>query len=236
MFVQTDCLAFGAHPDDVELFCSGLLLKLKSQGYKTAIVDLTQGELSTNGDIKTRREEAEKASAILQLDFRSNVAIRDGNIANDYENRMAIIRLIRKIKPILCLIPHWKDRHPDHRSASVLLHDAIFFSGLKKIETDQESFRPKTVLHYMLHNVFIPTFIVDISNEMENKMAAIKAYKSQFESDPGVSEGTYINRPEFLDTVYTRAQFYGQKIGCKFGEPYFFNGSLKINNIIHFFT
>ena len=234
--MQIDCVAFGAHPDDVELFCSGLLLKLKSQGYKTAIVDLTQGELSTNGDIKTRQGESEKASNILQLDFRVNAAIRDGHIVNDWENRMAIIKLIRKLKPTLCLIPYWEDRHPDHRNASVLLREALFFSGLTKIETEEEAIRPKTIIYYMLHNTFMPTFIVDISEEMDNKIAAIRVYKSQFENDPVRSKGTFINRSDFLETILIRAKYYGQKIGCSFGEPYYFDGALKINNIMTFFT
>jgi bacillithiol biosynthesis deacetylase BshB1 len=233
---KVDCLAFGAHPDDVELFCSGLLLKLKAQGYKTGVIDLTQGELSTNGDVESRQIEAKRAAEILQLDYRANVGIEDGNIENSQKNRMAIIRLIRKIRPYICLIPFWEDRHPDHRAASLILRDSIFYSGLKKIITDQKEYRPITILYYMLHKTFIPSFIIDITEEMETKMTTIRVYKSQFELSSGISETTFINRPDFLETIGTRAQFYGQKIGCKYGEPYFFDGSLKIDNIMQIFT
>lgn len=233
---KVDCLSFGAHPDDVELFCSGLLLKLKAQGYKTGAIDLTQGELSTNGDVVSRQKETKKATAILQLDYRYNAGIEDGNIENSSKNRMDIIRIIRNIRPYLCLIPYWEDRHPDHRAASLILRDSIFYSGLKKIITDQKEYRPNTILYYMLHKTFIPTFIVDITEEMKTKMTAIRAYKSQFELSSDSDETTFINRPDFLESITTRDQFYGQKIGCKYGEPYFFDGSLKIDNIMQIFT
>jgi len=230
-----DCIAFGTHPDDAELFCSGLLIKLKKQGYSTAIIDLTRGELSTNGTPAVRHAETQVATEILKLDSRKNIGIPDGNIENNEKNRTLVIRHIRTEKPKVCLIPYWNDRHPDHVAASQLINKAIFQSGLKKIETNQKEYRPKIVLYYMLHNVFKPKFIIDISEEIENKMAAIKSYKSQFYVEED-KESTYINNPDFIESIYVRSQFYGRQIGCKFGEPYYFDGMLKIDNIMQFFT
>jgi bacillithiol biosynthesis deacetylase BshB1 len=231
-----DCLAFGAHPDDVELFCCGVLIKLKKQGYSTGIVDITQGELSTNGDIKSRQIESDKASKLLDLDFRENLNLSDGNIENTLKNRRSVIRLIRKVRPKICLLPYWQDRHPDHVAASILLKEAIFYSGLKKIETNQEAYRPGTILYYMLHWVFEPSFIVNISQEFERKIEVIKAYSSQFSKrDEGVTQ-TYINIPKFLESLETRARFFGQQINQSYGEPFYYEGKLNIENVIQFFA
>lgn len=234
--IPIDCLAFSPHPDDAELFCSGLLLKLKAQGYHIAVVDLTRGELSSNGDLKTRKKETEEATKILKLDKRFNLKIPDGNIENNEKNRVNIIKLIRQMCPKVCLLPYWEDRHPDHIAAALVLRDAIFYAGLKKIKTGQEAYRPQAILYYMLHKPFIPTFVVDISQEMDAKLDAIKAYKSQFLLETKNSIMTYINRPEFLETIVTRAKFYGQQIGCKYGEPYYYHETIKIENIMQFFA
>ena len=177
-----DCLAFGPHPDDVELFCGGVLIKLKKQGYSTAIVDLTKGELSTNGDVDTRLDEAGKSKDILNLDIRLNLGLKDGALDISRENRQEVIKTIRSLRPKICLVPYWEDRHPDHEFASVLIKRAIFDAGLKKIDTGQEVYKPKIIIYYFLHNFIIPTFAVDISNEMDQKLESIKAYVSQFSS------------------------------------------------------
>ena len=233
---KIDCLAFGPHPDDVELFCGGLLLKLRKQGYKTAVVDLTKGELSTNGDIVTRQEEANKATQILGLQTRINLALPEGDLESDSSYRLEIIKIIRKLLPKICLVPYWKDRHPGHEFASRLIKSAIFDSGLKKIDTGQGSYRPQTILYYMLHHTFIPSFIVDISEEMRDKLAAIESYSSQFLDTSNSQDQTFINRPEFLESIEIRAAYFGQQIGVKYGEGYHHEGPLKINNIIQFFS
>jgi bacillithiol biosynthesis deacetylase BshB1 len=232
---QIDCLAFGPHPDDIELFCGGVLIKLKEQGFTTAAVDLTRGELSSNGDVETRMTEAENAKKLLNLDDRLNLGLPDGFLEGTFENRKEIIRTIRSLKPKICLLPFWKDRHPDHESASLLLKRALFDSGLRKIETNQEVFRPKTTIFYMLHNYFEPTFVVDISDQMDKKMEAIKAYDSQFRSDVNGRTSTYINKPAFLETIVTRSEFLGQKIGVKYAEGFYYPETIKIDKIIDFF-
>jgi bacillithiol biosynthesis deacetylase BshB1 len=233
---RIDCLAFGPHPDDVELFCGGLLLKLRKQGYKTAVVDLTKGELSTNGDIVTRQKEANKATQILGLHTRVNLALPETDLESDSSYRFEIIKIIRQFLPKICLVPYWKDRHPGHESASRLIKSAIFDSGLIKIDTGQEIYRPETILYYMLHHSFIPSFIVDISEEMRDKLTAIKSYSSQFLDTSNSQDQTFINRPAFIESIETRAAFLGQQIGAKYGEGYHYEGVFKINNIIQFFS
>ena len=236
MAVQIDCLAFGAHPDDIELCCGGLLIKLKKQGHKTAVIDLTYGELSTNGDVDTRKKETNSASQILQLDQRMNLGFNDGHIINTPETRLAVIKQIRLWQPKICLIPYWVDRHPDHMNASHLIFEAIFYAGLSRINTRQEAFRPKSILYYMQHQVFDPTFIIDISDEFEDKLYAIKAYQSQFGFPGSRQTATYINRDEFIESMITRAKFYGNQIDCTYGEPYFYKGHLKIKDIMTIFS
>ena len=231
---KIDCLAFGAHPDDVELFSSGLLIKLQKQGFSTGIIDLTQGELSTNGTMQIRQEETKKATEVLKISVRNNLLFEDGNIENTKQNRLEIINYLRNYKPDIVLQPYWDDRHPDHIAASRIISDACYYSGLKKIETEHEAFRPKTILYYMMHNTFAPSFIVDISNEMETKINAIKCYESQFKKLD--NNNTYINQPEFFDSIVNRAKFYGYEIKKEFGEPYYYNGILGINNIMEFFS
>jgi bacillithiol biosynthesis deacetylase BshB1 len=226
-------LAFAAHPDDVELFCSGLLIKLQKQGKKTGAIDLTRGELSSNGTPQIRGQETKQATKIMKLSVRENLDMEDGNIENSKKNRLKIIQSIRKYKPDLVLIPYWLDRHPDHFAASRLVSEASYYAGLKKIETDQEEHRPQFVLHYMMHQTFTPSFIIDISEEMEEKIQSIKCYKSQFGKS---ANKTFINRPEFFDSIINRAKFYGYEIKKEFGEPYFFNGVLRVNNIFEFLS
>ena len=224
------CVAFGAHPDDVELSCAGLLIKLKKLSVKTVVVDLTRAELSTNGNPQTRELEARKAAEIMGINHRYNLEISDGHIENTHENRLKIIGLIRKLRPRFCVLPYWKDRHPDHVATSKLVKDALFYAGLIKIETGEEAFRPEFVVYYMMHTPFKPTFVLDISDEYEQKEKAIDAYASQFHRETKTNRDSFINRPEFLEMIRTRALYYGYQINCRYGEPYFYNGLLKINN------
>jgi bacillithiol biosynthesis deacetylase BshB1 len=230
-----DFLVISPHPDDAELFCGGLLARVKRQGATTSIADLSAGELSTRGEPDQRKIETTRASAILNLDYRVNLGIPDGNMVDSPENRLKLIRIIRKIRPRVCLLPYGRDRHPDHEAAAVLSRTAVYQSGLKKLDDGQEAYRPSTVLYYMLHRVFEPSFVVDISSEMETKMAAIRVYRSQFLNQDQV-ENTHISRPEFLESIITRARFYGYQINCLYGEPYFFDGTLKIDNVMDFFA
>ncbi|MHB1253117.1 MAG: bacillithiol biosynthesis deacetylase BshB1 [Candidatus Humimicrobiaceae bacterium] len=234
--IKTDVLAFGPHPDDVEMGCGGLLIKLKKIGYKTGIIDLTRGELSSNGDIETRMGETRAASEVLGLDVRENLNLQDGNIINDIESRNRIIEMLRKYQPKMVLLPYYKDRHPDHENAHKLIKDSVFISGLIRYQTSMDFFRPDIVLNYMLHFEFTPSFIVDIADELEKKVEAVTAYKSQFFSTVEKDVVTHISTKSFKDILHTRAKYFGLKINSSAGEAYFINSKIKINDPLDFFN
>jgi bacillithiol biosynthesis deacetylase BshB1 len=234
--MKTDVLAFGPHPDDVEMGCGGLLVKLKKIGYKTGIIDLTRGELSSNGDIETRTRETRAASEVLGIDVRENLNLQDGNIINDIESRNRIIEMLRKYQPKMVLFPYYKDRHPDHENAHKLIKDSVFISGLVRYKTSMDFFRPDIVLNYMLHFEFTPSFIVDIADELEKKVEAVTAYKSQFFSTVEKDVVTHISTKSFNDILHTRAKYFGLKINSTAGEAYFINSKIKINDPLDFFN
>ena len=209
---------------------------MQKQGFSTGIIDLTRGELSTNGTLEIRQAETKKASETLKVTIRENLGFQDGNIENTEQNRIEIIKCLKEFKPDLILQPYWEDRHPDHVAASKIISDACFYSGLSKLNTGQEPHRPKSILYYMMHTTFTPSFIVDISDEMDTKIKTIKSYKSQFNQSKEKKNNTYINQPEFFDSIVNRAKFYGYEIKTDFGEPYFYKGILRIDNIMNFFS
>lgn len=233
--IRIDALAFSPHPDDAEMGCGGLLLKLKDKGYRTGIIDLTRAELSTNGNLKTREEEIKEASKILGLDIRENLGLEDANIKNDYDSRLKVISAIRKYRPGLALIPFWRDRHPDHENSYKLLKDAIFISGLKKFKTGLDSYRPDVVINYMLHYEFKPSFIVDISQYYNKKFSAVAAYKSQFYSDVAKKVMTHVASKYFFDIINSRHQCSGLKIRSEYGEPYYIESDIMIDDPLEFF-
>lgn len=186
---KLDFLAFGAHPDDVELACSGTLLRHKDLGYSIGVVDLTRGELGTRGNAAIRAQESARASELLGLAVRDNLGFRDGFFSIDESHKLAIIRAVRRYRPevVLCNAP--LDRHPDHGRAGMLVAEACFYSGLAKIETEdegewQQPWRPRAVYHFVQDMYLKPDFVVDITAYMEGKMSAIRAYQSQFFDPP----------------------------------------------------
>jgi len=233
--MKIDIMAFGPHPDDAELGCGGLLLKLKNSGYSTSIVDLTEGELSTNGDTEIRKKESGKATKILMLDFRLNLGLGDCRITNSHENRLKVINIIRQHRPGLVLIPYSKDRHPDHENSHKLLKDAPYISGLEKFESGNSPYRPPAILCYMLNYQFKPSFIVDISAHYAKKMDACMAYKSQFYGTGQNVKSTYINSKYFREMITTRDKCYGLKIRADYGEPFFIEDDLRIEDPLSFF-
>ena len=230
-----EAMAFSPHPDDAEMGCGGLLLKLKDKGYRTGIVDLTRAELSTNGDLQTRKKETLSASRILGLDVRENLSLEDANIKNDTGSRTRVINAIRKYRPAMVLIPYFKDRHPDHENSFKLLKDSIFISGLQKFQTDYDFFRPQMVFSYMLHFEFKPSFIVDITRFYEEKLRAVAAYKSQLYSETEKKVNTYIASKYFFDIVNSRHKCSGLKVMSEYGEPYYIEFDIKIDDPIDFF-
>ena len=223
--MKLDVLAFGVHPDDVELSCAGVLLTEKLNGKKTGIIDLTQGELGTRGTVVTRNGEAANAAKILQVDVRENLEMADGFFKNDEDHQRKIITTLRKYQPeiILCNAP--SDRHPDHGRSANLVADAAFLSGLKKIETvlngmQQQKWRPKYVFNYIQDKLLQPDFVIDITDVFEQKLEAIKAYTTQFHNAESSEPQTYISTPDFLDSVVYRHKWFGKMIGVKYAEGF----------------
>jgi bacillithiol biosynthesis deacetylase BshB1 len=236
--MQLDLLAFGAHPDDIELTCAGTIIKLGSMGYKTGVVSLTHGELGTRGSAEIRAREFEAAGKVMGLSVHKMLDIPDADIAVTQENKLKVIGEIRAYRPRIVLAPYWRVRHPDHGHTSDLVREAAFFAGLKKIDTGQDAFRPYKVMYYAERFEFQPSFIVDISDAHEKKLRAIEAYQSQFHNPQKHKFGeteTNISRPEFLDAIITRDKQYGSYIGVKFGEPFLVREPMRLDDPVAFF-
>jgi bacillithiol biosynthesis deacetylase BshB1 len=231
--MKLDVLAFGAHPDDVELSCSGALLIEKQNGKKIGIIDLTEGEMGSRGTVETRRQEAAEAAMILGLDVRGNIKLPDVFFNNDKPTLLKIIEQIRKYQPeiIICNAP--EDRHPDHGNAAKLIQDAAFLSGLLKIETQHHNtpWRPKHVYHYIQDSYIEPDFLVDISSVFEKKLAAIKAFKTQFHNLEIEGPETYISRPEFLEFIVNRSKIFGKRIGVDYAEGFITKKNIGVKSL-----
>jgi len=239
--MKLDILAFGVHPDDVELSCAGVLLVEKNNGKKTGIIDLTAGELGTRGTGEIRKVEAANAAKILGVEIRENLGMADGFLQNDEAHQRKVIAVLRAYQPeiILCNAP--EDRHPDHGRSSKLVSDAAFLSGLMKIQTEhngtaQEAWRPKYVFHYIQDRMLQPDFVIDITDVFEQKIEAIKMYKTQFYAqhpvgNTGTEEPeTYISTPDFLDSVIYRHKWFGKMIGVKYAEGFISEKMVGLKN------
>lgn len=223
--MKLDILAFGVHPDDVELGCSGTLMAALAEGKKVGIVDLTRGELGTRGTPETRKSEATAAAEIMGVTIRENLGMADGFFQNDETNQRKVIEMIRKYRPEIVLANAPEDRHPDHGRSAKLVADAAFLSGLRKIETTvdgqaQEAWRPTYVFHYIQDRFIQPSFVVDITKYMDKKIESVLAYTTQFNSTGGNEPQTYISTPQFLETVKARAMMLGKRIGVGYAEGY----------------
>ena len=220
-----DILVFGAHPDDVELGCSGTILLQISLGYKVGVIDLTRGELGTRGSVDIRNSEAQIASEKMGISFRENLEFKDGFFENNETNRLEIIKKIRYYQPkiILCNAPD--DRHPDHGRGANLVFDASFLSGLKKIVTSyngvvQKPYRPNVLYHYIQYKDLKPDFIVDISSFMNKKMDIIKSYRSQFYNSESNEQETLISQKNFLEIIINKASDLGRFISADYAEGF----------------
>ena len=225
--MKVDILAFGAHPDDVELSCGGTILKEIHNGKTVGIIDLTKGELGTRGTVQTRATEASNAASILGVSFRKNLSFSDGFIANDKAHQLEVIKLIRHHQPEIVLCNAIDDRHIDHGVASKLVSDACFLSGLIKIETKsldseavQAPWRPKSIYHYIQWKPLEPDFVVDISDHIDKKMESVMAYSTQFYNPNSQDPETPISSKNFVDSVRYRAADLGRLIGVGYAEGF----------------
>ena len=234
--MKLDILAFGAHPDDVELGCSGTLAKEISLEKKVGIIDLTHGELGTRGSAEIRDAEARKAGEILGISARENLNMRDGFFVNDEKHQLEIIKMIRKYRPEIVICNAIDDRHIDHAKGSKLVSDACFLAGLRKIETSldgvsQEAWRPKVVYHYIQWKNLEPDFVVDISEFIETKTAAILAYGSQFYEPNSTEPVTPIATKNFLESIHYRSQDLGRLVGVDYAEGFTVERCLAVNSL-----
>lgn len=219
--MTVDVLVIGAHPDDADLGVGGLLCKLSDAGYRTAILDLTEGELSSRGTVAERREEAKEAAARLGVGIRRNARIPDGGVVNETEQRLALIHLLRELRPTILIAPQRPDRHPDHEAAHDLVRDAHFFSGVHGIDTGQPPHRARALYGYRayLDTDDQPSHVVDVSDVFDRKLDALRAFRSQFHNPDYTGPETLIASPRFWDDITTRASYWGHRIGVRYGEP-----------------
>jgi bacillithiol biosynthesis deacetylase BshB1 len=237
-FPPLDILALAAHRDDVEQTCGGTLLKMAERGYRTGILDLTQGEMGTRGTADDRAREAEEAANLLKVTWRKALDIPDGRVENTWENRIKVARVIREVRPRVLILPYWEGRHPDHYTASILGYEASFLAGLAKLPISDQplsasgsrSFydfaseanaphRPFKIIYASLYRDVRPTFVVDITEQFESRFASLMAYKSQF-TDQEAGSGIFPAQAEIRARIESMARFYGMLGGVTYAEPF----------------
>ena len=228
-----DLLAIAAHRDDVELTCGGTLIKAARAGQRTAILDLTQGEMGTRGSAELRAEEARRAGEILGVSARENLGLPDAGVTNTPETRAQVARAIRRFAPRVVIAPSREGRHPDHHITAQLVRDAAFVAGLAKLDPSSPPHRPRKVLHCISYRQdFVrPTFVVDISAEFETKLEAIRCYASQFDGATQAGE-VYPTGAPLYDVVRDQAAYYGSLIRTRYGEPYFTTEMVRIDDVL----
>lgn len=217
-----DVLAIAAHRDDVEQTCGGTLLKMAQQGRRTGILDLTQGEMGTRGTAQDRAREAAEAARILKASFREALDIPDGRVENTWENRLKIVRVLRRQRPRVVILPYWQGRHPDHYNCSTLGYEACFMAGLSKLQlpnSNDPPHRPFKIVYASLYYDIRPSFMVDITDQFEARLQSIFAYKSQYQ-DQEAGRSDFPAHAEIRERVATMAGFYGMLAGVKYAEPF----------------
>ncbi|MBZ5612464.1 MAG: bacillithiol biosynthesis deacetylase BshB1 [Acidobacteriia bacterium] len=214
-----DILALAAHRDDVEQTCGGTLLKMAERGYRTGILDLTQGEMGTRGSAEDRAREAAEAARILKVSWRHALDIPDGRVENTLENRQKVACVIREQRPRVLILPYWEGRHPDHYTASLLGYEAAFISGLAKLPLEGSAHRPFKIIYASLYRDVRPTFVVDITAQFETRLESLMAYKSQF-TDQQAGSGIFPAQKEIRARIESMARFYGLLGGVTYAEPF----------------
>jgi len=214
-----DVLAIAAHRDDVEQTCGGTLLRMAARGLRTAILDLTQGEAGTRGSAEERAQEAVEAAKLLGVGWRQALSLPDGAVENTLENRIQIARVLREVRPRVVILPYWQARHPDHAAAGALGYDACFLAGLRKIDTGAEPHRPFKIVYASLYADVRPSFIVDITPFIEQRHAALMAYRSQY-ANQAAGGGLFVPEEEIRERTFAEASHYGLLAGVRYGEPF----------------
>ncbi len=226
---HVDALALAAHRDDIEITCGGLLIKFADRGYKTGIVDFTAGEMGTRGTEIDRAREAEEAARVMGVSYRENLGMPDARLENTLENRLRVAETIRRLKPKLVILPHRDQRHPDHRVASEMAYDACYLAGLKKMDIPGEAHRPHKILYASFFRKPPYSFVVDITDQLERKLEAVRAYHSQFATEDG-QVSIYQPGVNIFDLMREDARRFGQMIRKTYGEGYFIKEMIEIDD------
>ena len=217
-----DVLAFGPHPDDVEIGLGGTLAKHAALGYSVGLCDLTRGEMSSNGTPEARVQEAEAARAVLGASWRENLALPDRGIGGSPDHLRVVVEVIRRARPAVIAIPHWQDRHPDHQAAATLLRDAVFNAKLRRYDAGGSPWQPRWICHYFINDSGPPSFVVDVSDYYETKRRALACYASQFTRGTSYAD-TRLNSPGFSQLIESRDAQFGALAGVRFAEGVFVN-------------
>ena len=235
---QLDVLAVFSHPDDAELSVAGTLLKLKQQGYRTGVVDMTRGEMGTRGTPEIRAAEAQAAAEALNLDARLNLDQPDGHVWLNDESRTAVVRVIRQYQPKVLLTTHWDDPHPDHANTARIVREAARLATMVRYDADAglPAAKMPAVMHSLYSRLVVPSFIVDVSDFVEAKMRAIKAYASQFYSEESKEPVTRISEAGFLEQIEFRMRYFGSMIGVTAGEAFYVREALNVDDPVELLT
>jgi bacillithiol biosynthesis deacetylase BshB1 len=214
-----DILAIAAHRDDVEQTCGGTLLRMAARGLRTAILDLTQGEAGTRGSAEERASEADQAARLLGVGWRQALDLPDGAVENTLDNRIKIVRVLRLVRPRVVILPYWQARHPDHAAVATLGYEACFLSGLSKVDTGQSPHRPFKIVYASLYADVRPSFVVDITNFIDQRHQALMAYRSQY-ANQAAGSALFVPEEEIRERTQAEARHYGLLAGVRYGEPF----------------
>jgi len=226
-----DILAIAAHRDDVEQTCGGTLLRMASRGLRTAILDLTQGEAGTRGNAEARAREAQDAARLLGVGWRQALDLPDGAVENTLENRLKIVRVLRLVRPRVVILPYWQARHPDHATMATLGYEACFLSGLSKVEDGAPPHRPFKIVYASLYADVRPSFVVDITPFIEQRHAALMAYRSQY-TNQAAGGGLFVPEEEIRERTFAEARHYGLLAGVRYGEPFIMREVSAVEDIV----
>ena len=229
---KLDVLAFSAHPDDIELAAAGTIIKLAKQGYAVGVADMTRGELGTRGSREIRQKEAEEAATLMRIKVRECLDIPDGSVTVTRENHLKVIGLLRKYQPKIVINHYWKARHADHMATSQIVTEACYLSGLAKLDTGQQRWRPKRILFHQINYDVIPSFLVDVSSEIEEKWKVVRAHKSQFYNPDSKEPETLLSVPSFLEMIDTKMKYWGSLIGVTHAEPFLTTEPFAIPDLV----
>ena len=229
---KLDILAIAAHRDDVEITIGGTLIKMSDQGYRVGVLDLTQGEMGSYGTPQSRKKEAAQAADILGLTMRENLQLPDARIENSYANKMKLVKILRQYKPEILILPYWKGRHPDHYTTPKLVYEAAFLSGLKKLSAAGEKHRPRKIVYSMAYYADErPSFLVDITDVMERKLAAVRAYSSQFlKLKPG--QEVPFSKTDIFEAIRSTNRYYGMQIQTQYAEPFLVSEMMQVDDLM----